>query len=37
VAAEPRVVSPVTMAFDERGRMFVVEMLDYPLQQEAES
>lgn len=28
-AAEPEVVSPVTLAFDEFGRMFVVEMVDY--------
>jgi putative membrane-bound dehydrogenase-like protein len=26
--------SPVAMAFDERGRLFVVEMLDYPNQRE---
>ena len=30
VAAEPEVMSPVAAAFDERGRLFVVEMLDYP-------
>ena len=30
VAAEPDVQSPVAMAFDQNGRMFVVEMLDYP-------
>ena len=30
VACEPQVQSPVAMAFDERGRLFVVEMLDYP-------
>lgn len=30
VAAEPQVQSPVAMAFDEDGRLFVVEMLDYP-------
>src|SRR5262245_29190977 len=29
-AAEPQVESPVAMAFDEDGRMWVVEMLDYP-------
>lgn len=29
-ACEPQVQSPVAMAFDERGRMWVVEMLDYP-------
>jgi len=28
-AAEPLVVSPVAMAFDENGRLFVVEMRDY--------
>src|SRR2546425_4199919 len=30
VAAEPLVVSPVSMAIDEDGRMFVAEMRDYP-------
>jgi len=30
VAAEPEVMSPVAGAFDENGRLFVVEMLDYP-------
>jgi putative membrane-bound dehydrogenase-like protein len=30
VAAEPDVQSPVAMAFDEDGRMWVVEMPDYP-------
>ncbi|HVV74121.1 MAG TPA: PVC-type heme-binding CxxCH protein, partial [Verrucomicrobiae bacterium] len=29
VASEPNVSSPVAMAFDERGRLFVVEMVDY--------
>ena len=29
-AAEPLVVDPVEVAFDERGRMWVVEMRDYP-------
>jgi putative membrane-bound dehydrogenase-like protein len=29
-AAEPDVMSPVEMAFDENGRVFVAEMLDYP-------
>jgi putative membrane-bound dehydrogenase-like protein len=29
VAAEPLVVDPVAMAFDERGRLFVIEMRDY--------
>jgi len=35
VAAEPEVVSPVAISFDERGRLFVVEMLDYPLENQA--
>src|SRR4051794_14608095 len=30
VAAEPDVVSPVAIAWDEDGRMFVTEMIDYP-------
>src|SRR5437016_3068008 len=30
VAAEPDVVSPVAIAFDADGRLFVAEMLDYP-------
>ncbi|MFO0950079.1 MAG: PVC-type heme-binding CxxCH protein [Isosphaeraceae bacterium] len=30
VAAEPQVQSPVAMCFDEDGRLWVVEMLDYP-------
>lgn len=30
VAAEPMVESPVALAFDERGRLFVAEMRDYP-------
>ena len=29
VAAEPNVVSPIAMCFDENGRMFVCEMIDY--------
>jgi putative membrane-bound dehydrogenase-like protein len=29
VAAEPLVASPVAMAFDEDGRLFVIEMRDY--------
>lgn len=29
VAAEPLVVDPIAMAFDESGRLFVVEMRDY--------
>ena len=30
VAAEPEVIDPVAIAFDEHGRMWVVEMRDYP-------
>ena len=30
VAAEPLVSSPIEMTFDEDGRLWVVEMLDYP-------
>lgn len=30
VAAEPAVVDPVSIAFDEDGRMYVAEMRDYP-------
>ncbi len=30
VAAEPNVVDPVDLAFDAAGRLFVVEMRDYP-------
>src|SRR5688572_2925356 len=30
-AAEPEVVDPVAIRFDERGRMWVAEMRDYPL------
>jgi len=29
VAAEPLVVDPIAMSFDEEGRLFVVEMRDY--------
>mgnify|MGYP001595063637 CR=1 FL=1 len=31
VAAEPEVIDPVAMTFDEQGRLYVVEMTDYPL------
>ncbi|MBL9165835.1 MAG: c-type cytochrome [Planctomycetaceae bacterium] len=31
VAAEPEIVDPVAMAFDPQGRLWVVEMRDYPL------
>src|SRR5262249_13209606 len=30
VAAEPLVVDPIAMSFDEDGRLYVVEMRDYP-------
>src|SRR2546428_7204519 len=30
LAAEPQVVDPVEMAFDENGRIYVAEMRDYP-------
>jgi len=30
VAAEPEIVDPVSIAFDENGGMYVVEMRDYP-------
>jgi putative membrane-bound dehydrogenase-like protein len=30
LAAEPDVISPVAMAWDEKGRLFVAEMSDYP-------
>src|SRR5579863_6596487 len=29
VAAEPKIASPVALSFDENGRMYVVEMIDY--------
>ncbi len=31
VAAEPQVVDPVAVVFDEQGRLWVVEMQDYPV------
>jgi putative membrane-bound dehydrogenase-like protein len=31
VAAEPEVIDPIDIRFDEFGRMYVVEMRDYPL------
>src|SRR5436189_4950587 len=34
VAAEPLVTDPIALAFDEDGRLFVVEMKDYPDQRE---
>ena len=29
-ATEPEIVKPITFAFDERGRMWIVETVDYP-------
>jgi putative membrane-bound dehydrogenase-like protein len=34
VAAEPEVRDPVAMTFDDRGRIYVVEMGDYPISNE---
>jgi putative membrane-bound dehydrogenase-like protein len=31
VAAEPDVLDPVAMSFDEDGRLYVIEMRDYPM------
>jgi putative membrane-bound dehydrogenase-like protein len=31
VAAEPEVASPVSIAWDEDGRLYVAEMIDYPV------
>src|SRR5438067_4215798 len=33
VAAEPAVISPVAIAWDAAGRLFVAEMIDYPASQ----
>src|SRR5690242_1246842 len=30
VACEPQVIDPVALRFDEQGRLWVVEMRDYP-------
>src|SRR5262245_6777914 len=30
VAAEPDIVNPVSMTFDERGRIWITESLEYP-------
>src|SRR5262245_8718975 len=30
VAAEPEIVNPVAMTFDERGRIWITESLEYP-------
>lgn len=29
-ASEPDIVKPITMSFDERGRLWVIESMDYP-------
>ena len=29
-ASEPDIIKPITMAFDERGRLWVIEAIDYP-------
>src|SRR5207249_8013460 len=29
-ASEPEVMSPVEMAFDENGKIYIAEMMDYP-------
>jgi len=36
VAAEPDVADPVALAFDPQGRLYVVEMIDYPDEREPE-
>src|SRR5215217_3869762 len=33
-AAEPNVMDPVSLAFDEQGQVYVVEMPDYPFEAE---
>src|SRR5947209_3820943 len=30
VAAEPDIVNPVSMTFDERGRIWITESIEYP-------
>lgn len=37
VACDPQIESPVAMSFDERGRLFVVEMIDYPIAEPGKS
>src|SRR5215510_15766256 len=34
VASEPQIVDPVAMTFDAEGRIYVVEMSDYPISNE---
>ena len=33
VAAEPDIVNPVAMTFDERGRIWITESVEYPRRQ----
>ncbi len=33
-AAEPDIVKPITMAWDERGRLWIAESIDYPNEQQ---
>ena len=33
VASEPDIVNPVAMTFDERGRIWITESLEYPRQE----
>src|SRR5262245_63781121 len=33
VASEPDIVNPVAMSFDERGRIWITESLEYPRKQ----
>ncbi|MGN6548005.1 MAG: DUF7133 domain-containing protein, partial [Aureliella sp.] len=37
IAAEPDVASPVDAAFDDRGRLWVVEMIDYPFREKTQA
>lgn len=37
IAAEPDVASPVDAAFDDRGRLWVVEMIDYPFREKSQT
>ncbi len=36
IANEPQVIDPVDVAFDDRGRMWVVEMNDYPYREKSD-
>lgn len=36
VAAEPKIKKPICMAFDERGRMWIAETVDYPNEMQKE-